>query len=74
MLPMTSPAIPAKQVRPDHTTGDPPPAPVARRLVLVPADGRGDELVRRYRLARLRLEPRDTRGDQRFAHLKQFHD
>jgi hypothetical protein len=34
-------------------------APQIRRLVLVPtpatASGRGDELVRRYRLARLRL-------------------
>ena len=48
-------------------------------MVLVPAApsssrGRGDELVRRYRLARLRLEPRDTRGADRFAHLKRFHD
>ncbi len=50
--------------------------PRARRLVLVPATatGREDELVRRYRLARLRLEARDTRGAERFAHLKQFHD
>ena len=39
--------------------------------MLVPAaSGRGDELVRRYRLARLRLEPRDVRGDDRFAHLQ----
>jgi len=58
------------QPRPRHTTSDPP----ARRLVLVPADGRGDDLVRRYRLARLRLEPRQTTGDERFAHLKQRHD
>jgi hypothetical protein len=35
---------------------------------------RGDELVRRYRLARLRLEDRETRGDARFAHLTSFHD
>ena len=48
--------------------------PRARRLVLVPADGRDDELVRRYRLARLRLEARETSGDARFAHLKHFHD
>ena len=47
--------------------------PRARRLVLVSA-GRDDELVRRYRLARLRLEARTTRGEERFAHLKQFHD
>ena len=70
MLPMTSTAA---QLRPDHTTGD-PPAPVARRLVLVPATGRGDELVRRYRLARLRVEGRETRGSDRFAHLKHRHD
>jgi hypothetical protein len=73
MLPMTTAAIPAGQVLPPRTTGD-PPTPVARRLVLVPADGRGDELVRRYRLARLRLEPRQTTGDERFAHLKHSHD
>ena len=73
MLDMTSTALPASQLRPSHTTGD-PPAPVARRLVLVPAEGRGDEPVRRYRLARLRLEGRDARGDDRFAHLKQRHD
>jgi len=73
MLSMSTAAIPAQQVRPSHTTGD-PPAPVARRLVLVPAAARGDELVRRYRLARLRLEPRETTGDARFAHLKHPHD
>jgi len=73
MLPMTSAALPSSQLRPSHTTGD-PPAPTARRLVLVPASGRGDELVRRYRLARLRLEPRETRGEQRFAHLKRTYD
>jgi hypothetical protein len=73
MLAMTSTALPTNQLRPSHATGD-PPAPSARRLVLVPASGRGDELVRRYRLARLRLEPRETRGEQRFAHLKHRHD
>ena len=71
MLAMTSTALPASQLRPSHTTGDPP---VASRLVLVPAAGRGDELVRRYRLARLRLEPRDVRGEQRFEHLKRTYD
>ncbi|HET8754724.1 MAG TPA: hypothetical protein VFM58_01860 [Solirubrobacteraceae bacterium] len=39
-------------------------APQIRRLVLVPApataSGRGDELVRRYRLARLRLAGREA--------------
>jgi hypothetical protein len=38
--------------------------PQVRRVVLVPAaglaSGRGDELIRRYRLARLRLEGRDA--------------
>jgi hypothetical protein len=49
--------------------------PVARRLVLVPSRaGSGDELVRRYRLARLRLEPRQVRGDERFAHLRHSYD
>jgi hypothetical protein len=70
---MTSTALPGSRPRPSHTTGD-PPAPTARRLVLVPASGRGDELVRRYRLARLRLEPRETRAEHRFEHLKRTYD
>jgi hypothetical protein len=75
MLVMTSAALPSGQLRSRSTTKDPPAAPVARRLVLVPAAaGRGDELVRRYRLARLRLEPRDLPGDDRFAYLKHPHD
>ena len=61
MLPMTSP---------------PPPHPI-RRLVLVP-DGpradRGDDTVRRYRLARLRLEGRDPRAPSAFAHVKRAYD
>ena len=73
MLPMNSAALPTSQLAPRQTTGD-PPAPTARRLVLVRASGRSDELVRRYRLARLRLEPRETSGDQRFAHLKRSYD
>ncbi|HEY6692411.1 MAG TPA: hypothetical protein VI006_06140 [Solirubrobacteraceae bacterium] len=42
----------------DHTSA---PQQI-RRLVLVPAtaSGRGDELVRRYRLARLRLAGREA--------------
>jgi hypothetical protein len=44
----------------EHTSA----APQIRRLVLVPApataSGRGDELVRRYRLARLRLAGREA--------------
>jgi hypothetical protein len=73
MLAMTSAALPNSPHGRRPSTGPPP----ARRLVLVPAaesSGRGDELVRRYRLARLRLEPRETRGDERFAHLKHVHD
>jgi hypothetical protein len=68
MVAMTTASLPSTE---DHAKVP----PRARRLVLVPAaPGRDDELVRRYRLARLRLESRDTRGSDRFAHLKQFHD
>jgi hypothetical protein len=64
-LPVSTPPAPAK----------PRGAPTARRLVLVPAAAaRGDELVRRYRLARLRLEPREMCGEDRFAHLRGRHD
>jgi hypothetical protein len=51
--------------------------PTARRLVLVrsqPPAGRDRDQIRRYRLARLRLEPREVRGDERFAHLRAPHD
>jgi hypothetical protein len=43
--------------------------PQVRRLVLVPAssNGRGDELVRRYRLARLRLIGREAALAERAA-------
>ena len=71
MLAMTSAALPTSQPRSRHTDTSPPPA---RRLVLVPASGRSDELVRRFRLARLRLESRDATGEARFAHLKHPHD
>jgi len=72
MLSMTS--LPRSSSQPRSRPAEPPPR--ARRLVLLPAQesGRGDELVRRYRLARLRLEPRDTRGDERFTHLRHSHD
>ena len=51
----------------------------ARRLVLVPAapdrgQGRGDAQVRRYRLARLRLEGRDVARSERFDHVKRSYD
>jgi hypothetical protein len=48
-----------------------------RRLILVPASpraDRGDAAVRRYRLARLRLEGREVDRAQRFEHLKRTHD
>ena len=47
-------------------------AAAGRRLVLMPDVERSDELVRRYRLARLRLEPRDA--TDRFGHLKRAYD
>ena len=46
-----------------------------RRLVLVPVADRSDAVVRRYRLARLKLESRDaTPGADRFAHLRRAYD
>jgi hypothetical protein len=45
-----------------------------RRLALVPTSGRSDASVRRYRLARLRLEDREVSRAERFAHLKRAHD
>ena len=45
-----------------------------RRLALVPAAGRSDGAVRRYRLARVRLEDREVERAERFAHLKRAHD
>jgi hypothetical protein len=56
-----------------------PPAAIAptRRLVLVPADprsGRADASVRRFRLARLRLEGRDVPRSERFEHCRRSYD
>jgi hypothetical protein len=45
-----------------------------RRLTLVPTNGRSDAAVRRYRIARLRLEDREVARAERFAHLKRTHD
>jgi hypothetical protein len=45
-----------------------------RRLALVRTSGRSDATVRRYRLARLRLEDREVARAERFAHLKSTHD
>ena len=70
ILGMNSTALSNGQARSRTPSNGPP----ARRLYLVPAEGRGDELVRRYRLARLKLEARDVRGEERFAHLKASHD
>jgi hypothetical protein len=60
MLPMTSTA-----------------AAATRRLILVPASpraDRGDAAVRRYRLARLRLEGREVARAERFDHVKRAYD
>ena len=49
----------------------------ARRLVLVPAaprTGRSEAGVRRFRLARLRLEGRDVPAAERFEHCKRSYD
>lgn len=55
-----------------------PASSTARRLVLVPAAAArsrpADPRLRRYRLARLRLEDRDVSRAERFTHLKQSHD
>ena len=48
-----------------------------RRLVLVPAEprtARDDAGVRRYRLARLRLEGRDVPVAERFVHCRRSYD
>ena len=45
-----------------------------RRLALVATNGRSDATVRRFRLARLRLEDREVARAERFAHLKRSHD
>jgi hypothetical protein len=53
------------------------PSP-ARRLVLVPAPPAAPRpagpAVRRYRIARVRLEDRDVTRAERFAHLKRSYD
>jgi hypothetical protein len=49
------------------------PAAPARRIVLVPAEpraGRSDGDVRRFRLARLRLDGRDALPAERFVQAK----
>ena len=51
-------------------------AAAPRRLVLVPSAPRTerDGIVRRYRLARLRLEGREVGREQRFDHSKRSYD
>jgi hypothetical protein len=54
-----------------------PSSSTARRLVLVPAAAGTrplDPRLRRYRLARLRLEDRDVTRAERFSHPKHSHD
>ena len=51
----------------------------ARRVLLVPAaprkTGSGRETaIKRFRLARLSVEPRDATGPGRFDHLKRSYD
>jgi hypothetical protein len=50
------------------------PPPSVRRLALVTTAGRSEAAVRRFRLARLRLEDREVARAERFAHLKRGHD
>ena len=48
-----------------------------RRVILLPASprsDRGDGSVRRYRLARLRLEGREVARSERFDHVKRTYD
>jgi hypothetical protein len=49
---------------------------LVRRVVLVPSCPRGEgaDSVRRYRLARLRLERREVPHEARFSHLKRVYD
>ena len=59
-----------------HMTSSSATAPT-RRLVLVPAEPRSvrsDAGVRRFRLARLRLEGRDVPPTERFARSRRSYD
>jgi hypothetical protein len=53
-------------------------AAAAKRLVLVrptrASHGRDTDAVRRYRLARLKVEDTRRTGDARFTHLKRTYD
>jgi len=55
----------------------PSTAAATRRLILVqasPRADRGDATVRRYRIARLRLEGREVSRAERFDHVKRSYD
>ena len=57
---------------PDHVRMTSSSPAASRRLVLVPAApraDRGDAALRRFRLARLRLEGRDAAHAERFAQV-----
>ncbi|HWT24102.1 MAG TPA: hypothetical protein VN213_11405 [Solirubrobacteraceae bacterium] len=49
---------------------------LVRRIVLVPTSPRDErsDAVRRYRMARLRLEGREVPHESRFSHLKRVYD
>jgi hypothetical protein len=64
MSTMTSTATPVRRAA---------AGPPVRRLALV-STGRSEETVRRFRLARLRLEDREVARAERFAHLSRPHD
>ena len=55
-------------------TRSPPPGCPSAGSPWCPTSGRTDAAVRRYRLARLRLEDREVARAERFAHLKRAHD
>jgi hypothetical protein len=72
MLAMTSPTADALVRRIvlvplSRPEASPPPA-------LGPRGDRSADTVRRYRLARLRLEGRDVPATERFSHLKRQYD
>ena len=50
------------------------PPDVSRLVLLGPARHESDAKVRRYRLARLKLDDERARGEARFAHLKRVYD
>jgi hypothetical protein len=53
-----------------------PAAPVSRLVLLAPPREDREPKIRRYRLARLKLndDPRRLREESRYAHLKRLYD